>query len=319
MPHTTDKYLVRVTLFGSLVLENHLGRVEEAPGRSNQPWLLLKYLLAHRGRDVSQTELDAALPVKGGANAARVRLSRLRDLLAPLGLDGKSGLVQAAGGTYRLNPRYTILTDADRLPALLARFRETGEGGEEVLSLFRGPYLGKASGPWAASPRLDWQREFLALARDIMAQPETGFLPLLARQAQVMAPEYTGLHRDIQAMLSPKATPGPAPADHVILSKLIIQAGQVYSVAARSGQRPLEYIRREEPHWTRAFQEDGLNGLLTAVAREIHRGHLRTRADSKLTRALRKALHTVGLETFQAMEEEEAVRQLVRLAEEALG
>lgn len=317
MPHTTDKYLVRVTLFGSLVLENHLGRVEETPGRSNQPWLLLKYLLVHRHRPVPQTELDAALPVKGGANAARVRLSRLRDLLAPLGLDGKSGLVQAAGGTYRLNPRYTILTDTDRLPALLARFRETGEGGEEVLSLFRGPYLGKTPGPWAASPRLDWQRTFLTLARDLMARED--LLPLLARQAQVMAPEYTNLHRDIQAMLSPKATPSPAPADHVIVSKIIIQAGEVYSVAARSGQRPLEYIRREEPHWTRAFQEEGLNGLLTAVAREIHRGHLRTRADSKLTRALRKALHNLGLETFQAMEEEEAVRTLVRLAEEALG
>ena len=55
------------------------------------------------------------------------------------------------------------------------------------------------------------------------------------------------------------------------------------------------------------------------MAREIHRGTLRTRADSKLTRALRKALHTMGLENFQAMGEEEGVKNLVQLAEEGLG
>ena len=82
---TTEKYTVRVTLFGPLTLENHLGRAEETPGRSPQPWLLLKYLLVHRERWVPQEELDTALPIKGGANAARVRLSRLRDLLEAQG------------------------------------------------------------------------------------------------------------------------------------------------------------------------------------------------------------------------------------------
>ena len=142
---------------------------------------------------------------------------------------------------------------------------------------------------------------------------------LLARQAQAMAPEYTNLHRDIRACLEGKSPPTPAPADHAIVSKIIIQAGEVFSLSASSDQRPLVYERRAEPDWTRAFQETGLHGLLTAVARQIHRGTLRTRADSRLTRALRKALHAMGLENFQAMAEEEAVRQLVRLAEEALG
>lgn len=310
MTAITDKYTVRVTLFGPLTLENHLGKVTET---NAQPWLLLKYLLAHRGRDIPQTELDQALPIKGGANAARVRLSRLRDLLAPLGLEGKSGLVQAAGGTYRLNPRYLIETDADRIPGLLAQGCP-----KEALALFRGPYLGKTPGPWAAKLRLAWQRDFLALAREIMAQPDTDLLPLLAQQAQAMAPEYTNLHRDLRALLEGDK-PTPAPRDHAILSKLIIQEGEVFSVSAPSDRRPLVYDRRAEPDWTRAFQETGLNGLLTAVAREIHRGTLRTRADSKLTRALRKALHTMGLEEFRAMEEEEAVKSLVRLAEEALG
>ncbi|MBR2491659.1 MAG: hypothetical protein IKB65_09325 [Ruminiclostridium sp.] len=311
---TTEKYLVRVTLFGPLTLENHLGRAEETPGRSPQPWLLLKYLLVHRDRWVPQEELDTALPIKGGANAARVRLSRLRDLLAPLGLEGKSGLVQAAGGAYRLNPRYTLDVGADRLTHLLTR----GDRGE-ALALFRGPFLAKTPGDWAVPLRLDWQGRFLTLSRDILAGEETDLLPLLARQAQAMAPEYTNLHRDIRARLEGKSPPASAPADHAIVSKIIIQAGEVFSLSASSDQRPLVYERRAEPDWTRAFQETGLHGLLTAVARQIHRGTLRTRADSRLTRALRKALHAMGLENFQAMEEEEAVGQLVRLAEEALG
>ena len=306
----TEKYTVRVTLFGPLTLENHLGKIAET---NAQPWLLLKYLLAHRGRDIPQTELDQALPIKGGANAAPVRLSRLRDLLAPLGLDGKSGLVQAAGGVYRLNPRYRLEIDADRVTDLLAQ-----ERWAEALALYTGPYLGKTPGPWAAKLRLAHQRRFLDLARDLMARPDPVLLPLLAQQAQVMAPEYTNLHRDLRTLLEGDK-PAPATRDHAILSKLIIQEGEVFSVSALSHQRPLVYERRTEPEWTQAFQETGLHGLLTAVAREIHRGTLRTRADSKLTRALRKALHTMGLENFQAMGEEEGVKNLVQLAEEGLG
>lgn len=104
-----------------------------------------------------------------------------------------------------------------------------------------------------------------------------------------------------------------------IVSKLIIQEGRVYSVFAPSDRHPRRYTRRDEPALTQAFQREGLHGLLAAVAREMHRGHLRTRADSRLTRALRKALHTLGVPAFLAMDEEEAVRRLTELAEEILS
>ena len=55
----TEKYQLRVTLFGAASLENHLGRMEENPSRQSQPWLLLKYLLVNRGREVRQEELTA--------------------------------------------------------------------------------------------------------------------------------------------------------------------------------------------------------------------------------------------------------------------
>lgn len=278
---STDAYTLRVTLFGAVTLENHRGRVAEPAGRLGQPWLLLEYLLVHRPRPVTREEVAALWPA--GENAARVRLNRLREALAPLGLDGKSGLVQWTGTGYRLNPRYHLDTDEDRLLALADRVGPDPAANAalraEAQALLTGPYLGRSgSAPWAA--------------------------PARARAEQAAA--RLGLH-----------IPAP-PGDHEILRKLVLQAGRVYILSARSGQRPLVYVHRENPEWTARFQAEDLPGLLAEVARAIHRGELRTRADSKLTRALRTALHTLGLEDFLALDEETAVRRLVALTLELL-
>ena len=348
---TTEKYNVRVTLFDTVTLENHQGRAVENPSRQSQPWLLLKYLLVHRNREVGPEELTAALwpdkPNASGEGAARVRLNRLREALAPLGLEGKGGLVQYAGGRYRLNPRYTLDTDEDRFLDLLARLRacprEDPEGVSlcaQALTLVPGPYLGKTgAAPWAAPYRDYYQREFSALARETLARTrllgDRRAVDLLCQRAPLLAPEDTDLHQDICRYLQEEgreldllryaARPRPqdckkkpTPQGHDIVSKIVIQKGQVYTVAASSSQRPLRYARRDEPALTQVFREDGLHGLLVEVAREIHRGHLRTRADSKRTRALRKALHTMGLEEFLALEEDQAVQRLAALTMEEL-
>ncbi len=344
-----EKYCVRVTLFGVVTLENDRGRAAENPARPSQPWLLLKYLLVHRGRDAAPEELAAALwpdkPSAAGENAARVRLNRLREALAPLGLDGKSGLVQAAGGRCRLNPRYRLDTDEDRLLDRLARLRACPQADpaglklcREALALLAGPYLGQTGdAPWAAPYRDYYRREFAALGRETLARSrllaDERALDLLCRRAPLLLPpddplhaeicrrlEETGRELDLLRYAARPRPPRPRPPaqDHEIVSKLVIRAGQVYSVTARSGQRPLRYVRRDEPELTQVLREAGMTGLLTAVAREIHRGTLRTRADSRLTRAIRKALHTLGLETFLAMDEDQAARTLAALAQEIL-
>ncbi|MBR2491829.1 MAG: hypothetical protein IKB65_10195 [Ruminiclostridium sp.] len=346
MTATTNKYHVRVTLFGIVTLENHLGRVVENPSRQARPWLLLKYLLTHRERAVTMAELHGALPVDGGEAAYRVRLNRLREALAPLGLDGKSGLVQFGGGTYRLNPRYTLETDVDRFLDLAAQIRACPQEDpaglslcKEALALYGGSYLGKTgSAPWAAPYRDYYHQEFTALARTTLARTrllgDDRALDLLCMRAPGAAPEEGELHGDICRYLQetgrefdlirygarPAKAPKKkqAPKGHDILSKLIIEKGLVYTVAANSEERPLQYVRRDEPALTQAYREFGLRGLLTAVARDIHRGRVRTRADSKLTRALRKCIHAMTLETFLALEEEAAVSLLATMAERSL-
>ena len=340
---TTEKYQLRVTLFGGVTLENQHGRVVENPSRQSKPWLLLKYLLVNRHRAVDQGELTALWPEGGGDSAARVRLNRLREALTPLGLDGKSGLVQYSAGVYRLNPRCALDVDEDRLTALLDRLRSCGPRDPAglglcmgALTLFNGPFLDKTTAPWAAPYRDYYRREFAALARETLARSrlleDDRAASLLLQRAAVMAPEDADLHRDIRGYLEENHRDMdllryPAPArkkrrvdkHHEIVKKIIIEDDKVFFISAASDRRPLCYAKWEVLPLTRVFQAEGLPGLLLVVGREIHRGTLRTRADSKLTRAVRKALHTLGLETFLDMEEEQAAQKLAELTLAELG
>ncbi len=338
----TDPYYLRVTLFGAVTLENQAGRLAENPSRPSKPWLLLKYLLVNRHRPVDREELTALWPEGGGESADRVRLTRLRDDLDKLGLGGKSGLVQYAAGVYRLNPRYHLDTDEDRLTALLARLRpcptEDPAGLQlcmGALTLLTGPFLDRTAVPWAAPYRDHYQRVFADLAREILDRSrrmgDDRAVTLLLQRAAVLAPEDQALQGDLRAYLeetdrsadllrcaAPAPRPRPADKPHEIVKKIILEDGKVYFISAASHRRPLCYAKWEVLPLTRAYEAEGLPGLLRAVAREIYRGSLRTRADSRITRAIRTALHTLGLETFLAMEEEAAVRRLADLALERL-
>lgn len=338
-----EPYTLRVTLFGPVTLENQAGRLAENPSRPSKPWLLLKYLLVNRHRPVDREELTALWPEGGGESADRVRLNRLREALSPLGLDGRGGLVQYAAGVYRLNPRYHLDVDEDRLTALLARLRTCAAedpAGLQLclgaLTLLTGPFLDRTAAPWADPYRAHYQRVFSDLARETLARTRrTGddrAVTLLLQRAAVLAPGDGALQADLRAYLeetdrpadllrcaAPAAKDRSADKPHEIVKKIILEDGKVYFISAASHRRPLCYAKWEVLPLTRAYAAEGLPGLLTAVAREIHRGSLRTRADSKLTRAIRSALHTLGLETFLAMEEEAAVRRLADLALEHLG
>ncbi|MDO4515561.1 MAG: hypothetical protein Q4C76_00300 [Bacillota bacterium] len=339
---TTETYQLRVTLFGPVALENQNARVVENPSRQSKPWLLLKYLLVNRHRPVTREELDALWPQGAGDSAARVRLNRLREALAPLGLDGKSGLVQYSAGVYRLNPRCALDVDEDRLTGLLERLRNCGfrdPAGLQLcmgaLTLLVGPFLDQTAAPWVTPYRAHYRKEFCALARETLARSrvleDDRAASLLLQRAAVMAPEDGELNRDIRAFLEENNRSAdllrcPAPArpkrradkHHEIVKKIIIEDDKVFFISAASDRRPLCYARWEVLPLTRVYQSDGLPGLLLAVGREIHRGTLRTRADSKLTRAVRKALHTLGLETFLDMEEDPAAQMLADLTLEAL-
>ncbi len=341
---STDTYYLRVTLFGVMTLENHRGKLEESPSRQAKPWRLLKYLLVNRDREVTQGELSALWPDFGTENAARVRLTRLRDDLDKLGLGGKSGLVQFSAGAYRLNPRYHLDVDEDRVNDLLTKFwasAETDPAGLRLamaaLTFFTGPFLAKSTDPWAEPFRARYQSEFVKLVRETLRrcrlQGDDQPLELVLQRLPAVLPEDTQLRREIRGYLVEKYGKDRLPTyaaglekpkcrketTHEIVKKIILEDDKVYFISAASDRRPLCYAKWEVLPLSRAYRSEGLSGLLTAVARGIHRGSLRTRADSRLTRAIRKPLHAMGLENFLDMEEDKAVALLADLTERVLA
>ena len=181
----TQGLVVQAKLFGPVELSDQWGSVVERPARRPLPWLLLKYLLANPGREVSGRELDRELwpeRAKGSTdNNLRVRLHRLRESLAPLGLDGPEGLVLSCGGRIFLNPDIPVQTDTEQFTALLRREGALPTGDPEglalcaqALELYRGafwstpppppvwtptgPNMPDSSAPWLGVPCAGWMR-----------------------------------------------------------------------------------------------------------------------------------------------------------------
>lgn len=209
-----SEYEVRVKLFGNFEIENNLGRVaEDSPKRSALTWLLLKYMVINRGREVDQEELLGTIwPDERGTNAenaARVRLNRLRAFLKPLALDGRHGLILYQAQKYFLNPLYTIRTDADEFTELMARLRscpvESPPGLElcqKALELFRGPFLKHTKQDfWFAGIQESYHDEFNFLAFNtverIQATGNDAPLTLLSQRALDILPDNMELHKAI--------------------------------------------------------------------------------------------------------------------------
>lgn len=215
--YTQNQYKVSLRLFGSVELENALGSAAENPSRRSMSWLLLKYLLLNRGREVSQEELDSCLWTGEGEAcdevAARVRLRRLREALHPLGLDGRRGLVLYSMGKYMINPQIEIESDEDELRAILVQLRalapEAQEGPElcrRALELMRGEYMHFCpDAAWIRPYREHYRQELARLAGDCISRcralGQDGPMELLCRRCAAIIPENEALHREILSRL----------------------------------------------------------------------------------------------------------------------
>ena len=211
---------VYINMFGDLQIVNIHGRIEESRYKKALPWLLLKYLLINREREVSQAELLNGpwrdILSDDNDNAVRVRLRRLREALSPLKLDGTKGLILYDKGMFRLNPSYKLILDEDRFMELMEKIgttkKEDPEGLKlcnEALSVFCGKYLEYTpDAPWAEPYREGYRQEFLRLCYETIERTELScdetVLPLLRIRAAAIVPEEEQLHRRIIAYLMEK-------------------------------------------------------------------------------------------------------------------
>ena len=211
-----DELLLR--LFGALELENRRGRLCENRSKpAALTWLTLKYLLVNSKRDVETEELlaldESGKESRNSDGAMRTRLRRVRDLLLPLGLESRRGLVLYSNGKYSVNSDWSLISDEDAFNAIMLRLRrlpaDAEEGMElcaEALEIMRGPYLGYSGDvKWLRGYREHYKREFARLGEDTLRRMRaTGrgdCAPLLWRRAVAIAPDCEALHRAILAFL----------------------------------------------------------------------------------------------------------------------
>lgn len=103
-----------------------------------------------------------------------------------------------------------------------------------------------------------------------------------------------------------------------IVSRIVIEQDTVFVTAAISDQRPLSFVRRQDETYTAIFRSRGIHGLLTAIGHRVYHGKCRLRGNSMITRAIRRGLHALTLEQFQAMEESDAVQWLAEQTQQVL-
>ncbi len=206
-----------VRCFGGLELENRHGRAAENLMRPSHSWQLLKYLLLSRGGSVDVDELCETLwpdEVDHGGTLMRVRLRRLREALAPLGLGGvRDGLVLYSYGKYYLNSDYELRFEEDEYKAILEKLRAMPMDEPEglglccrALELQRGQYMGERNdGNWLRPMREHYRREFVYLAYNTLGRTkllgDNRALELLCSRTVGMVPEEENLHRAVVGYL----------------------------------------------------------------------------------------------------------------------
>ncbi|MCC8079833.1 MAG: hypothetical protein LIO57_07235 [Oscillospiraceae bacterium] len=211
---------VYVRLLGPVELRCGDKLICESRGRESLPWMLLKYLLVNRDREVDMAELDAVLwTTRGGESTsegnARVRLSRLRKTLEPLGLDRRGGqsLIIYYSGRFSIIRSYDLAFDTDELLSLVRSERDLPLDDADAmpkcaraLEVYRGEFLScSAPAPWLDVYREQYAELFRALAARTLERIKTTgdetALDLLCSRSAELAPEDTELNDAIVAYL----------------------------------------------------------------------------------------------------------------------
>ena len=103
-----------------------------------------------------------------------------------------------------------------------------------------------------------------------------------------------------------------------IINKIIIEDNRVFLAAAYNDQRPLTFLRSEEPFLSETLRTGGVQAMLSVVLRRVYRGEYRLRAQSRITRALRESIHAFPMELIGKLDEDTVVVHLAAVAEQLL-
>lgn len=200
---------LQIRMLGGFSLEAGENRIADTDNRSRKVWLLLAYLLCHRNRTVSPSELIELIwggePASDNPeNALKVTLHRARSLLDKLWPGAGHDLILRQNGGYRWNGDADMTVDAQQFEDLCSR--QTLDDALQALALYQGEFLGRqASGAWvipiAAHYHNLYIRTVLFAVPELMAQERWQQAAALCRSAIAAEPYNEPLHRMLMTAL----------------------------------------------------------------------------------------------------------------------
>ena len=141
---------IKINMLGTFSMEYDGNVVTDANSRTKQVWLLLKYLLANRNRDVTSEELVDVLwdePIDNPNNALKNLVYRLRGLLDAVGRGENGEYIINKRGICRWNGDVDCIIDAEEMDKAYAKAEKdpTPDNYARVIDLYNGDFLESCS------------------------------------------------------------------------------------------------------------------------------------------------------------------------------
>jgi len=173
------KFVVR--MLGSFSVQMGDKKIDDNSSRTRKVWLLLAYLLYHKGRSIPQKELIDLLWEDGEEkdnpqSALRTTFHRVRTSLNKLDETAGHDLILHQGGGYFINPEMEVELD-------IYHFNELVKAGEEAksdevrlenylkaIALYDDDFLVKLSSEsWARSVALHYHEIYIKIVKDTLS------------------------------------------------------------------------------------------------------------------------------------------------------
>ncbi|WP_249299590.1 BTAD domain-containing putative transcriptional regulator [Feifania hominis] len=146
--------ILKVNMLGGFSISGPKGSFDDDSNRSRKIWLLLSYLIVHRGRPVAQRELIDMLwhdeEITDPSNALKALIHRLRLMLETLGDWPGKKMVVYRGDSYFWNADLPVEYDTELFSLRCSRAAAQGISNEErlqrceeAMELYCGPFMPK--------------------------------------------------------------------------------------------------------------------------------------------------------------------------------
>jgi YVTN family beta-propeller protein len=333
---------LKVFLAGRVSVEVDGVRIDEErfPGRQGR--LVFAYLVAEAGRPVPHDELAEAVwgdtPPATWEKALSVVVSKLRTLLAPLGVDG-SNLLTGAFGCYRVNlPAGTwidVIAAADGVgeaeAALAAGDLEQAKGlAGRAASLARRPFLPGEEGTWVEAKRREladalrralgclseaclrlgddaeaarWAEESIALE----PYREAGYRRLMAAHAAAGNPaEALRVYERCRRLLSEELGAYPSPETEAIYRELLGGSSAAVCAASPKPRRAAvaESESEQQAQAAMPLRRFRGRGVLIGIGAAVLTAVAIAVAVTELTDGGNRTLHFVAANSLAALDSE---------------